>query len=103
MARPIGAKGKISGDVRDALLKAFHRGGADRWLSRLMVEDVKSFCSLLSRCVPVEVAATINHNLVDLGAAMIEAQRRVDQPMIDVTPNGEDDGSQIGTLADLSG
>ena len=92
----------FKGDVKDALLRSFHRGGADRWLLKLMMEEPKAYAALLGKCIPLEVAATINHALVDLGAAMIEAQRRVDQPLIDVTPNQTNDRLQIPTLADLS-
>ena len=104
MARPTGAKGKITGDVRDALLRSFHRGGGDRWLSRLMMNDARTYCSLLSRCIPNEILATVSH--IDLGAAMLEAQSRLtvekrteQKQMIDITP----DLVEIATVDDLSG
>ena len=99
MARTFGSKGKITGDVRDALLKSFHRGGGERWLSRLMMTDARTYCSLLSRCIPNEILATVS-GTIDLGAAMITAQNRLDaQPMVDITPIIVD----IATVDDLSG
>ena len=95
-----GAPTKFKGDVKAALLKSFHAGGSDRWLLKLMFSDPKAYASLLGRCIPVEVAATVNHNLVNLGEAMIEAQKRTEQKqMIDITP----EPAEIATVDDLSG
>ena len=94
-----GAPTKFKGDVKAALLKSFHAGGSDRWLLKLMFSDPKAYASLLGKLVPIEVAATVNHTLIDLGAAMIEAQKRTEQKqMIDITP----EPMGIATVDDLS-
>jgi hypothetical protein len=94
-----GAPTRFKGDVKEAMLKSFHAGGSQKWLTRLMFEHPAVYASLLGKLIPVEVAATVNHNLIDLGAAMIIAQKRIDhQPMVDITP----ELAEIATADDLS-
>lgn len=58
--------------------------------------------TLLGKVVPQEVQATIEHNIVDIGKAMVEGQNRVDNtPMIDITPDNETDDSEPATLENL--
>jgi len=87
-------------DVKEALIRAFYKGGSEKYLLNLMFQHPSVFASLLGKLIPVEVSAQINHNLIDLGAAMIEAQKRTEQKqMIDITP----DLVEIATVDDLSG
>jgi len=73
--------------IHDAVLHAFDAVGGVEYLETVALTDPKTFCALLSRCIPQQVSQTITGVLtVDLAQAMIDARSRANQAAIDVTP-----------------
>jgi hypothetical protein len=82
--------------VKAAVLRVFEEvNQGDQYLRALALDDQRLFLSLLARLIPQEVAATVDvRHSVDLGAAMAEAQQRVDSmhdptPIIEHNPSAE--------------
>lgn len=77
MARTKGAKNKITIAVKDAVEHAFNTVNRDgMYLVNLAHDDPKTFCSLVSRCIPSAVAISVSHT-IDLSEAMIEADKNI--------------------------
>ena len=82
-------------EVKEAVKRVFFDDlGGEKFLRKVAKENPSLFLSLVARLIPQEVRAEldVNHNHVDLGAAMRVAQARLDGikhqpgPIIDVTP-----------------
>jgi len=61
--RQKGIPNKITTDVRQAILQAFHKAGGVAYLTKVANEDPKVFCALLGKVVPAEIvgALTVRH------------------------------------------
>jgi hypothetical protein len=86
--RKPGQKNKITKDMKEVLMLAFERKGGVRYLEKVADTDPKTFCHLLSRIIPVQVAVQMHH--IDLGAEMRAAEQRIREgytsKLQDVTP-----------------
>ena len=77
--RPLGSKGKLPTDVKQALLEAFRRlngGDPAGWFLELSEKNPKVFASLLARCIPQEVTATVSVN-ANLENILVAGRSRV--------------------------
>lgn len=54
--RTKGTPNKVNGAVKDAILRAFNRVGGAMYLEKVANEDPKTFCTLLGKVVPTEIA-----------------------------------------------
>ena len=54
--RKKGTSNKITADVREAILEAFHMAGGVEYLRALAFSDPKAFCTLLAKIIPAKVA-----------------------------------------------
>ena len=84
--RKPGQVNKITRNMKDVILLAFDRQGGVRYLEKVAKNDPKTFCHLLGRVIPTEVAVSLT--TVDLGAEMRLAAERLDrlnEPK-DITP-----------------
>lgn len=69
-------------EVKQAVLRVFNElNEGDEYLRRLAVEDQRLFLSLLARLMPTAVDVEIKHQ-IDLGAAMSEANARLEEQTI---------------------
>ena len=73
--------------LREALNNEAH-GGAVGYMQKLAAEKPALFCGLLQKVMPSDIAATVQHTIIDLGAAMAEAEARLArmQPVLEITP-----------------
>ena len=54
--RKKGTSNKITADVRETILEAFHMAGGVEYLRALAFSDPKAFCTLLAKIIPAKVA-----------------------------------------------
>jgi hypothetical protein len=54
--RKKGTPNKATADVRDAITQAFERAGGADYLHRLATEDPRTFCTLLGKIIPTQIA-----------------------------------------------
>lgn len=54
--RPKGASNKITRDIKEAVARAFEKVGGEDYLVTIAREDPKTFCSLLGRVIPLQIA-----------------------------------------------
>jgi hypothetical protein len=104
MPRRKGSQNKLTVQIKDAVEHAFSRANkGGRYLDELAVNDPKTFCSLVSRCIPAQATLAISHHIIDLHLAIKDADERLQligdsseaitqnvqkkMPTIDVTPN----------------
>ena len=89
--------------VKEAVLRVFHdvNGDSDQYLRDMAANDPKLFTALFSKMIPQEQAIEHTVNRVDLGAAMVDAQARVDSLTIDHEPLDTltAEGSSMNTLS----
>jgi hypothetical protein len=65
--RKKGTPNRISGELREAVVKAFKKVGGVRYLEDLARTQPKSFCLLLHKLLPTELATSagpLNHEIV---------------------------------------
>jgi len=77
--------------ARDTIAKHFHDACKRGFLNTLEREQPQAYCSLVSRVIPKQMEIAVEHHVIDLGAAMLEASARLERAqatlnMIDVTP-----------------
>jgi hypothetical protein len=51
-----GTPNKVNGAVKEAILNAFRKVGGESYLEKIATEDPKTFCTLLGKVVPTEIA-----------------------------------------------
>ena len=73
-----GKPNKITAAVKDAVEHAFTKVNGEGYLIWLSKAHPQAFCSLVAKCIPSAVAIDVTHTL-DLGAALIEADKRIKQ------------------------
>jgi len=65
--RPKGAQNKITLEIRTAIINAFEKAGGEAYLARVAESDPKTFCALLGRVLPLQVAgdpdAPLHHSV----------------------------------------
>lgn len=61
--RPAGAKNKLTGDLRAAIIESFEQVGGVDYLVAAALSNPKAYLSLLSKIVPREIEADINAKL----------------------------------------
>jgi hypothetical protein len=66
--RPLGAKGKATIQLREAILAALDKVGGENYLARLAIENSSAFSSLLARVLPHTLAPASES---DGGGAMV--------------------------------
>ena len=72
------AKNKLTAEIMEGLYEAFERLGVD-YLVEIAMKDPPTFCRLLARLIPQQINADINTNTIDLGAAFLHAEQRIEQ------------------------
>jgi hypothetical protein len=96
MARTKGAKNKMTIAIKDAVQRCFETVNIDNaYLLDLAVNEKTLFVSLISKCIPNQVALDIKVQL-DLGQAMIENQANLDRMKV-IAPVIE---NEVGTEPD---
>ena len=86
-------KGKYGKEIKEAVYRAFNdpKVGAHKYLVDLAASHPAVFCGLLGKVIPAELHVS-GSVLIDLGKAMLEADKRLKThndnaaPMIDITP-----------------
>ena len=79
MARTKGAKNKMTIAIKDAVQRCFEQVNINNaYLLDLAENEKPLFVSLISKCIPNQVALDVQISL-DLGAAMIENQLNLDR------------------------
>lgn len=53
--RPKGASNKITRDIKDAIINAFHEVGGQSYLAKIAVEDPRTFCALVGKVLPLQI------------------------------------------------
>ena len=81
--------------ARDTIAKHFHDACKRGFLNTLEREQPQAYCSLVSRVIPKQMEIAVEHHVIDIGAAMLEASARLERAqatlnMIDVTPTTSD-------------
>lgn len=73
------AKRLLTPEIKDGILEAFEQAGGVDYLVELAKVDPPTFCRLLIAIIPSEIKASVTttHTL-DLGQAMLDANRRLD-------------------------
>jgi len=65
--RPKGAQNKITVEIKTAILNAFNKVGGEDYLERVANDDPKTFCALLGKVLPMQVAgdpdAPLHHSV----------------------------------------
>ena len=64
--RPKGSPNKMTGDLRKTIHEAFEQAGGVKYLLQVAGDDPKTFCALLSKTMPKEVVAEVNHTMTNL-------------------------------------
>jgi len=82
----------LNRDIDNAIHQALNNedhGGAVGYMKKLAAEKPALFCGLLQKVMPNDIAATVQHTIIDLGAAMAEAEARLArmQPVLEITPS----------------
>lgn len=102
MGRPKGAQNLFTRDIRDRIEHVFNEinGTNNAALKRLAEEHPAVFYGLVGKLIPQQAAIQVTHTLVDLGAAMQDAQNRLRDmqqahSVIDATPHSPDNQAQI--------
>lgn len=54
--RPKGSPNKINAKIKDAIMSAFEEVGGQDYLVRVAQDDPKTFCALLGKVLPTEIA-----------------------------------------------
>jgi len=53
--RPKGASNKITKDIKEAIVGAFHEAGGQAYLVKLAHEDPRTFCALVGKVLPMQI------------------------------------------------
>jgi len=78
MPRRKGSQNKLTVQIKDAVEHAFSRANkGGRYLDELAVNDPKTFCALVSRCIPAQATLAISHHIIDLHLAIKDADDRL--------------------------
>ena len=108
MAKPLPAKKdqrsqqQNGATIRNTIAMHFLRISRDTsYLTRLANEHPAAYVSLVSKCVPQQAHVEVTHHAVDLGSAMLAAERnlralneRAEGMLIDVTPDASLDAGE---------
>ena len=90
MPRKLGALGRRTVAVRDRIEHAFNvvNGPQNAGLIQLAAEHPAIFYGMVAKLIPQQATLAVTHAMIDLGAAMQEAQARLERAgvIIDVTP-----------------
>ena len=90
MARTKGAKNKMTIAIKDAVQRCFEQVNINNaYLLDLAENEKPLFVSLISKCIPNQVALDVQISL-DLGSAMLENERNL-QRLNSVTIDNEPD------------
>lgn len=57
--RAKGTPNKTTATIKEAILWSFEKVGAGQYLLKVAQDDPKTYCTLLAKILPAEVAATI--------------------------------------------
>ena len=64
--RPKGSPNKLTVDLRKAIHEAYEKAGGVAYLLQVAQDDPKTFCALLSKTMPKEIVAEVNHTMKNL-------------------------------------
>ena len=70
-----GTPNKSTVEIKSAIMNAFEKVGGESYLTRVAVEDPKTFCALLAKILPAELKATIEG--VDRSEILARARQRI--------------------------
>ena len=77
MPRRKGDIGMLNRTVKEAVERAFRKVNRDGdYLVKLADSDPKTFCALVSKCIPSAVAVSVSHH-IDLSDAMLAADANI--------------------------
>ena len=97
MARTKGSKNKMTIAIKDAVQRCFEQVNINNaYLLDLAENEKPLFVSLISKCIPNQVALDVQISL-DLGAAMLQSQANIDRMQV-ISPVIE---NEVGTEPDL--
>lgn len=86
--RQKGTPNKVSASVKDAIIKAFDKAGGASYLLKIAKNDPRTFCALLGRIVPTEIA----------GSLAVKDERTPEQIRASITAKAAALGIVIGDL-----
>lgn len=61
--RAKGTPNKVTKQVKDAVIEAFHNAGGVEYLQRVAKDDPKTFLTLLGKVIPAEVHGKVDGNI----------------------------------------
>ncbi len=70
---------RLSAEIIEGIIEAFERVGGVDYLVEIALKDPPTFCRLLARLIPQQIEANINATSIDLGAAFLHAEQRIEQ------------------------
>ena len=62
--RPLGAPNKLTVTVKEAIAQAFDEVGGVDYLKQVATDDPKTFCTLLGKLLPLQIANSDDEQLV---------------------------------------
>jgi hypothetical protein len=69
---------RLKSEIKAGILQAFEQVGGVDYLVEIAKRDPPTFARLLAQVLPTEIKAEINNtHHIDLGQAMLEAERRI--------------------------
>lgn len=77
--RKKGTPNKATAAVREAVVHAFHEVGGAEYLIQLASSDPRTFCTLISKVIPLQVEAELEHGLTDEVAQLVTEIRDLRQ------------------------
>ncbi len=70
---------RLKPEIMDGIYEAFENAGGVDYLTEIALKDPPTFCRLLARLIPQQIEANINATSIDLGAAFLHAEQRIEQ------------------------
>lgn len=64
--RPKGSANKLTVEIKTAILNAFDKAGGEEYLAGVAKNDPRTFCALLGRVLPLQVAGDPNGTPVQI-------------------------------------
>ena len=77
--RKKGVPNKTTVAVKDAILQAFDSVGGEKYLVQVAENDPKTFCTLLGRVLPSEIAVSVTSDLEDRLEAALKYKAKARQ------------------------
>ena len=72
-------KNKLTIAVKEAVEHAFNKVNGEGYLVWLSKENPSAFCSLVSKCIPQQVAVDVGITVIDLGSALAASRANLER------------------------